>query len=78
MKTISFSMMLVVASVLLSGCGERDQSTTTKRGLVDEKAWNGAHNEFVAKGWSKGDKTSWENQVRVRGQYQNEDRKSVV
>ncbi|MBC3886390.1 lipoprotein [Undibacterium griseum] len=72
MKTISFSMMLVAASVLLSGCGERDQATTTKRGLVDEKAWNGAHNEFVAKGWNKGDKTSWENQVRARGQYQNE------
>jgi len=65
---------LTVALLLgmLSACGERDQAMTTKRGLTDAKAWNGAHNEFVVKGWTPGDKVSWENQIRARGQNQNE------
>ncbi|MBY0570276.1 MAG: hypothetical protein K2P61_03225 [Burkholderiaceae bacterium] len=68
--------MLIISGLLalmsLSACGERDQASTTKRGLVDEKAWKGAHNGFVVKEWTPGDKTVWENQIRARNQYQNE------
>jgi hypothetical protein len=35
--------MLIISGLLalmsLSACGERDHVATTKRGLVDEKAW---------------------------------------
>ena len=57
---------------LLSACGERDQALTTKRGLTNHHAWQGAQNGFVAKGWTPGDKISWQNQIRTRGQNQNE------
>ena len=67
---------LLAAVLALSACGERDQATTTHRGLVDEKAWQGAHNAYVAPGWIPGDKTSWENHLRARGQAQNESLKT--
>ena len=71
MKT--FTLMCIACGMLaLTACGERDQSLANKRGSKDEPAWKGAHNEFVAKGWTTGDKTAWENQIRVRGQSQNE------
>lgn len=63
----------VFPALLIAGCGERDQAKTsdnTNRG--DTPAWQGAKNAFVAKGWSPGDKTAWETQIRTRSQTQNE------
>lgn len=57
-------------AMLLAGCGEREQSLANK--TVTEKPWQGAHNAYVAQGWTVGDQASWEAQVRLRGQYQNE------
>ena len=57
----------VAAVVLLSACGEKTQEMG---GAVrqDTAAFNGTQTLFVASGWKQGDKTSWEQQLRVRTQ----------
>lgn len=72
MKSVRLVVCLLVSAFALAACGERDQSLANKRGPVEEKTWQGAKNAYVTKGWTPGDKTSWQNQVRTRGQYQNE------
>jgi hypothetical protein len=60
-------MSLIVLSVAaLTACGEKAQSLGTKN---DATAYSGAANSFVEAGWTAGDKTSWEQQLRARGQY---------
>ena len=63
MKRISFILLSVAA---LTACGEKAQTLGTKH---DATAYNGAANSFVAPGWTAGDKNSWEQHLRARGQY---------
>lgn len=64
---------VVALTVLaLSACGERDQSITGSTNKSDAKPWQGAKNDFVAGGWTPGDKGSWEKQIHTRNQSQNE------
>ena len=62
-KRISLILLSVIA---LSACGEKAQTLGTK---TDAPAYTGAANAFVAPGWTAGDKTSWEQHLRARGQY---------
>jgi major membrane immunogen (membrane-anchored lipoprotein) len=60
-------MSLIVLSVAaLTACGEKAQSLGAKN---DATAYSGATNSFVEAGWIAGDKTSWEQHLRARGQY---------
>ena len=60
-------MSLIVLSVAaLTACGEKAQTLGTKNNAT---AHSGAENAFVASGWTAGDKTSWEQHLRARGQY---------
>lgn len=61
-----------VAALSLVACSERDQSITGSTVKSDGKPWQGAKNDFVAGGWTPGDKESWAKQIRTRGQNQNE------
>ncbi|KQZ43959.1 hypothetical protein [Duganella sp. Root1480D1] len=64
---------LLLALLALAGCGEVSQSkqgSAVNRG--DEPSYKGASTAQVAKGWTPGDKASWDKQVRERGQLQNE------
>jgi major membrane immunogen (membrane-anchored lipoprotein) len=63
MKRISLLMLSVVA---LTACGEKAQTLGTKN---DATAYSGAANSFVDAGWTAGDKTSWEQHLRARAQY---------
>ncbi len=54
----------------LTACGETPQTAATRK--PDTKAWQGADNAFAASGWKSGDKTSWEEQMRIRAQAQDE------
>jgi hypothetical protein len=65
------TMAGLAAALLLGACSEKVQTAGSKPG-VDGKPWEGAQNEFVAAGWTAGDKTSWEQQLRKRSQGQNE------
>ena len=63
MKRISLLMLSVAA---LTACGEKAQTLGTKN---DATAYSGAANSFVDAGWTAGDKNSWEQHLRARAQY---------
>jgi hypothetical protein len=66
-------LLIAVPFALLAGCSEIDQSKSaanTNRG--DEPAYKGAKDNYIAKGWTPGDKGSWETQMRTRSLTQNE------
>lgn len=54
----------------LVACSENSQAL--KASKSDVAAYQGAKNGFVDKNWTPGDKTSWEKQLRVRAQIQDE------
>ncbi len=56
----------LVATFALAACGEKPQSAGGAAG--DVAAHQGAQNSFVAAGWKPGDKTSWEQGLKARGQ----------
>ena len=67
------AIVIAAAALLLSACGDVDQSMTgTKVSRGDDPAYKGAHNLNVAKGWEAGNKDAWNKQIRERGQLQNE------
>ena len=66
---------LLTASILLAACGERQQSADADRKKVDTAAWTASESAtpgFSAAGWKAGDKLAWEEQLRKRGQAQND------
>ena len=76
MKRTAF---LVAALVVLAGCMEVEQTATPSRqgkyqGKPDSTPWS---NEPLAMGpkWNKGDRTSWEEQIKNRQLGQHEDRR---
>lgn len=58
--------LLVTAAILLAGCGEKPQ--TLGGGRQDGPAYKGTGTSFAADGWKQGDKTSWEQHLKVRTQ----------
>ena len=50
----------------LAACTEKPQDLGHAR--QDAPAYSGTGSAFAAKGWQAGDKTSWEQQLRVRAQ----------
>jgi hypothetical protein len=58
--------LLLLSVAALTACGEKAQTLGTKH---DATAYSGASNSFVAPGWTAGDKNSWEQHLRARGQY---------
>ena len=56
----------LVLTIALTACGEKPQ--TSGGGRNDVAAYQGAKNSFVAPGWKPGDKTSWEQSLKTRGQ----------
>ena len=66
MKQRGLLILSLLATAALVGCGEKPQ--TADVGKKDEAAFRGAQNSFVATGWKPGDKTSWEQGLKARGQ----------
>jgi hypothetical protein len=71
---VSRALLLVMASAGvfgLVGCGEKPQASGGNRG--DVPAFQGVSNSFASPGWKAGDKVSWEQSLKARAQYsQNE------
>jgi hypothetical protein len=72
-------LLLLGAVLSFAGCMEVEQASTPERQAGqtvkrDTAAWN---NEPLANGpkWSKGDRTSWEEQIKRRQLAQHEDRR---
>jgi hypothetical protein len=73
--------LIVVAAVLaLAACGERSQEARGERsyqGKPDMNAWDNAPPAAELRGgqWTKGDRASWQEQLRNRQLAQHEDRR---
>jgi len=61
------TLALILAVAALSACGEKAQTLGSKGS--DATAFSGANAAFSAPGWQAGDKNSWEQQLRTRAQY---------
>jgi len=55
------------AVALLAACGE-DPQTIGTAGRADASAYQGTGKPYAVPGWKQGDKTSWEQQLKVRTQ----------
>jgi len=62
----------LAAAAALAACSGGSPSEGGAVRKNDAPAWQGAGNPYVAEGWKAGDQTSWEQQMRVRVQGQNE------
>ena len=59
---------LAVAAAALSACGEKPQESTGVR--QDTAPYTGVgKSQYQQPGWTVGDKTSWEQQLKTRAQY---------
>ena len=68
----------LVAAMLLAGCGESEQVVVYKQGKYqgkpDTRAWDNSPPAPELRGgtWTKGDRTSWEAQIKNRQLAQHE------
>ena len=79
MRRLLLTVTLLSGALTLPACMEVEQATSPERQAGqtvrrDTAAWN---NEPLANGpkWSKGDRTSWEEQIKRRQLTQHEDRR---
>ena len=56
----------LLCTIALAACSEKAQTLGTTK---DATAYSGTTNGFSVPGWQAGDKNSWEQQLRTRGQY---------
>jgi len=67
-------LLAAVAASLVAGltaCVERPQTASGRKS--DAKPWQGAVDDpYVVSGWKAGDQASWEEQMRLRAQTQND------
>ena len=66
MMRIALVIFSVVATFCLAACGDKPQSAGGVKG--DVAPYQGVNNMYAAPGWKAGDKTSWEQAMKVRTQ----------
>lgn len=66
------ALLVSLAVLALFGCSEKSQSQADARVSGDVPPWQGAKDPFVVKGWTPGNKTEWDTQMRSRVEAQNE------
>ena len=71
LKTILVTALCAGTALALSACGEKPQDKTGVRSDQPAQAGTGVA-AFTEPGWKAGDKTSWEQQLKTRGQGQND------
>ena len=78
MRRVLFLLSAVALALGLSGCGERDQVVVYKQGKYqgkpDTQPWNNEPPIAELRGgkWTKGDRNSWEDQIKQRQLAQHE------
>jgi hypothetical protein len=73
-------ILAVLGAFLLAACADRDpvverQSEKRYQGKLDTKPWDNAPLDYGDAKWSKGDRASWETQLKARQLTQHEDRR---
>jgi hypothetical protein len=70
MRSLLASVTMLALLSSLAGCGEREQTSEFKRGKYqgkpDTPSWENAPLAYESGKWTKGDRTSWEAQIRTR------------
>jgi hypothetical protein len=61
-------IVIVLAAVALAGCAETDQTATGIKSDAQPFEGTGHPPPFMAGGWKPGDRTSWEQHLKVRTQ----------
>lgn len=75
------AFLLAMAVLALAACGEKEQVVVYKQGKYqgkpDNQSWNNEPlgEEWRGGKWTKGDRTSWEEQIKQRQLTQNEYRR---
>ncbi len=71
------ALAAAAAIVGIAGCGEQAQVTVYKQGKYqgkpDTQPWDNAPLAYSDAKWTKGDRASWEEQIKQRNLGQNED-----
>ena len=63
-------LLMLLAAAALVACGEKPQTLGASKS--DVPAYKGTGSNFTAPGWKPGDAGSWEQQLKTRGQAQND------
>lgn len=67
------ALLISMLALTVFGCSEKIQSQDKERVSGDVPPYKGAVNDpYVLKGWTAGNKTEWDTQMRNRAQSQNE------
>lgn len=70
MKRLSLSALVAVALLGLAACGEKPQEMNANGVKQDNAAFSGVgQSQYMQAGWTAGDKGSWEQQLKARAQY---------
>ena len=80
MKRAAVLAAVAAAAIVLPGCMEVEQTATPSRqgkyqGKPYSKPWENTPLAYESAKWSKGDRTSWEEQITKRQLGQHEDRR---
>ena len=66
----AFAVLLTLAVLAVSACGEREQVAEFKRGKYqgkpDSQSWSNAPLAYDSAKWTQGDRASWETQIKTR------------
>ncbi|WP_205665199.1 hypothetical protein [Caldimonas tepidiphila] len=71
-QLIASALLAALAVGGLAACGEKPQTAQAAYKKSEDQAWKGPNTAFSAPGWQAGDQTSWQSQIRTRGQGQND------
>lgn len=69
-KRLTLSTAIAAALLALTACGDKPQEMTGAGVKQDGAPYQGVGNsQYAQTGWKPGDKTSWEQQLKSRAQY---------
>jgi hypothetical protein len=73
------ALLVFVVLFGLAACGEKEQVVVYKQGKYqgkpDGRSWDNEPLSYGAAKWTKGDRTSWETQIKARNDSQNENKR---
>ncbi|MBX3609241.1 MAG: hypothetical protein KF871_05040 [Hydrogenophaga sp.] len=70
MKRLTLSTFAIAALLGLAACGDKPQEMSATGVKQDSAAYTGVgQSQYVQTGWSSGDKSTWEQQLKARAQY---------
>lgn len=70
MRRLTFTTAVAATLLALTACGEKPQETNAAGVKNDSAPYQGVgSSQYANTGWKAGDKTSWEQQLKTRAQY---------